>query len=272
MDRPSDCDHLFTGEGEGCEEPFEHDGTTRQGRGRKRHVVRARMHAECSGDSAPRESVLPRLDIQSGVDRPRSPIAPLCIVVPVSGIAVISVLHDCAPKIHREAFATLGTSLGKPCRVPKGPFPGVVYSSVDRAPGTLLEKASVRDRGCLGFSRMPPECARTCRCDSVMNSAAVPAPVASGLVVCLLFRSPSRSHLVDPAFFCHSCLHARMFVSDCRVTNSNPGFGQGFSCRKPVGPKRGADKIGLLSPIEARFPSFLVFSYVHEIGIVLSFP
>ncbi|PKI54255.1 hypothetical protein CRG98_025352, partial [Punica granatum] len=29
MDRPSDRDHLFTGEGEGCEEPFERDGTTR---------------------------------------------------------------------------------------------------------------------------------------------------------------------------------------------------------------------------------------------------
>ncbi|OWM65106.1 hypothetical protein CDL15_Pgr002266 [Punica granatum] len=29
VDRPSDRDHLFTGEGEGCEEPFERDGTTR---------------------------------------------------------------------------------------------------------------------------------------------------------------------------------------------------------------------------------------------------
>ncbi|PKI78400.1 hypothetical protein CRG98_001221 [Punica granatum] len=26
-----------------------------------------------------------------------------------------------------------------------------------------------------------------------------------------------------------------MFASNCRVMNSNPGFGRGFSCRKPVG-------------------------------------
>ncbi|PKI51570.1 hypothetical protein CRG98_028032 [Punica granatum] len=42
VDQPSDRDHLFTGEGEGCEEPFELDGTTRQSRGKKRHVVEAR--------------------------------------------------------------------------------------------------------------------------------------------------------------------------------------------------------------------------------------
>ncbi|PKI61313.1 hypothetical protein CRG98_018304 [Punica granatum] len=39
VDRPSDHDHLFTGEGEGCEEPLERDGTTRQIRERKWHVV-----------------------------------------------------------------------------------------------------------------------------------------------------------------------------------------------------------------------------------------
>ncbi|OWM74513.1 hypothetical protein CDL15_Pgr005092 [Punica granatum] len=38
VDRPSDRDHLFTGEGEGCEEPLEHDGTTRQSRGAKWHA------------------------------------------------------------------------------------------------------------------------------------------------------------------------------------------------------------------------------------------
>ncbi|OWM77180.1 hypothetical protein CDL15_Pgr027118 [Punica granatum] len=38
VDRPSDRDHLFTGEGEGGEEPFERDGTTRRSRGRKWHV------------------------------------------------------------------------------------------------------------------------------------------------------------------------------------------------------------------------------------------
>ncbi|OWM77068.1 hypothetical protein CDL15_Pgr002592 [Punica granatum] len=40
VNRPSDHDHLFTGEGEGCEEPFERDGTTRRSRGEKWHVGR----------------------------------------------------------------------------------------------------------------------------------------------------------------------------------------------------------------------------------------
>ncbi|PKI68878.1 hypothetical protein CRG98_010733 [Punica granatum] len=37
--RFSDRDHLFTGESEGYEEPFERDGTTRRSRGKKWHVV-----------------------------------------------------------------------------------------------------------------------------------------------------------------------------------------------------------------------------------------
>ncbi|PKI47269.1 hypothetical protein CRG98_032340 [Punica granatum] len=41
-------------------------------------------------------------------------------VLRCSGIAVISAFCECAPKIRREAFATTGTFLGKPCRVPKG--------------------------------------------------------------------------------------------------------------------------------------------------------
>ncbi|OWM72681.1 hypothetical protein CDL15_Pgr009138 [Punica granatum] len=40
----SDRDHLFTGESEGYEGPVERGGTTRQSRGRKWHVVEARMH------------------------------------------------------------------------------------------------------------------------------------------------------------------------------------------------------------------------------------
>ncbi|PKI61999.1 hypothetical protein CRG98_017608 [Punica granatum] len=38
----SDRDHLFTGESEGCEEPLERDGTTRQSRGKKWQVVGVR--------------------------------------------------------------------------------------------------------------------------------------------------------------------------------------------------------------------------------------
>ncbi|PKI48247.1 hypothetical protein CRG98_031362 [Punica granatum] len=50
VDRPSDRDHLFTREGEGCEEPFERDGTTLRSRGRKWHAWLARCAArEISG-------------------------------------------------------------------------------------------------------------------------------------------------------------------------------------------------------------------------------
>ncbi|PKI42565.1 hypothetical protein CRG98_037045 [Punica granatum] len=42
----------------------------------------------------------------------------------------------------------------------------------------------------------------------------------------------------NPAFSGHSWLHARMFASNCWVMNSNPGFGRGFSCGKPVGQNR----------------------------------
>ncbi|PKI68508.1 hypothetical protein CRG98_011104 [Punica granatum] len=50
MDRLSDRDHLFTGESEGREEPFERDGTTRRSRGKKWHVVESgRVVAEKPG-------------------------------------------------------------------------------------------------------------------------------------------------------------------------------------------------------------------------------
>ncbi|PKI62779.1 hypothetical protein CRG98_016822 [Punica granatum] len=42
VDRPSDRDHFFTGEGEGREEPLEWDGTTRQSRGAKWYAWKAR--------------------------------------------------------------------------------------------------------------------------------------------------------------------------------------------------------------------------------------
>ncbi|OWM63176.1 hypothetical protein CDL15_Pgr009401 [Punica granatum] len=42
VDRPSDRDHFFTGEGEGREEPLECDGTTRRSREAKWHAWKAR--------------------------------------------------------------------------------------------------------------------------------------------------------------------------------------------------------------------------------------
>ncbi|PKI54304.1 hypothetical protein CRG98_025295 [Punica granatum] len=43
VERPSDRDHLFTGESVGCEGPFERDGTTRRSHGKKWHVVEVRV-------------------------------------------------------------------------------------------------------------------------------------------------------------------------------------------------------------------------------------
>ncbi|PKI61990.1 hypothetical protein CRG98_017622 [Punica granatum] len=64
-----------------------------------------------------------------------------------SGTAVISVFHECAPKVRREAFVTTETSLGKPRRVLKGPFSGAVYSSVDRAPPEPRQKRRLEPVG-----------------------------------------------------------------------------------------------------------------------------
>ncbi|PKI44912.1 hypothetical protein CRG98_034694 [Punica granatum] len=64
-----------------------------------------------------------------------------------SGIVVISVFRGRAPKARWEMFMTTETSIGKPSRVPEGPFWGAVCLSVERAPGALSEKASMRDRG-----------------------------------------------------------------------------------------------------------------------------
>ncbi|PKI57284.1 hypothetical protein CRG98_022323 [Punica granatum] len=114
VDRPSDRDHLFTGEGEGCEEPFERDGTTRQGRGAKRHAWRSGVHSvTVSGpDSSCGQNAM--MEASNGKTKPGNGLRGC------SGIAVISAFCECALKIHREAFATIETSLGKPCRVPKG--------------------------------------------------------------------------------------------------------------------------------------------------------
>ncbi|OWM76889.1 hypothetical protein CDL15_Pgr028125 [Punica granatum] len=85
-----------------------------------------------------------------------------------------------------------------------------------------------------------------------MNSAVVPAPVALGLVVCLLFRSPSHAHLVDPAFSCHSCPRARMFAPDCRVMNSNRALAGNSRVGSRWG-QNGVLTIGyLLAPIDLR--------------------
>ncbi|PKI58537.1 hypothetical protein CRG98_021069 [Punica granatum] len=104
VDWPSDSDHLFTGEGEGCEEPFERDGTTRRSRGRKWHVGRSPVRA-ARGLGTRMYSRLER--------GARGSL--LC-----SGIVVISVFRGSAPKARRETFLTTETFLGKPSRVSEG--------------------------------------------------------------------------------------------------------------------------------------------------------
>ncbi|PKI56473.1 hypothetical protein CRG98_023111 [Punica granatum] len=103
----SDRDHLFTGESEGnLNEP---------------NITILRVN-ECSGDLAPREPVLPRLDDQGEVVRPRCSIAPACIVSSASCFpnaprrsetAMVLVCQEGAPKTCREAFVTIETSLGR---------------------------------------------------------------------------------------------------------------------------------------------------------------
>ncbi|PKI70278.1 hypothetical protein CRG98_009355 [Punica granatum] len=136
-----------------------------------------------------------------------------------SEIVVISVFRGSAPKARRETFVTTETSLGKSSRVPKGhlklvprpwwslgvcrPVLGAVYLSVERAPGALSEKASVRDRGVLAHVAYPGNASGrvvghfgterdfwspilgTFRCfgDLMMNSATVPAPSFWGCLV-----------------------------------------------------------------------------------------
>ncbi|PKI65842.1 hypothetical protein CRG98_013746 [Punica granatum] len=118
------------------------------------------------------------------------------------------------------------------------PFPGAVYLSVDREPRSPVRKG-VRESS--GVSRIKQD-ASEMRPDvpfatlaprgifrvphwasfdaSVMNSATVPAIVASGPVVCLLFRLPSRALLVDPAvllLFMILCPHIRLRFSDLEL-------------------------------------------------------
>ncbi|PKI59969.1 hypothetical protein CRG98_019636 [Punica granatum] len=83
--------------------------------------------------------------------RPRDLRPGLCQCFPnvsrCSGIVVISVCPEYAPKIRREASVTTETFLGKPCKAPKDLFPGAVYLSVDRVPPEPCQKkASTRVR------------------------------------------------------------------------------------------------------------------------------
>ncbi|PKI60860.1 hypothetical protein CRG98_018733 [Punica granatum] len=96
VDRPSDRDHLFMRKGEGCEEPFEQDGMTRRDTKKSRE------------DS--------RVSTRAASNRARTRV----VTRKHSGIAVISVCHEHAPKAHREAFVATETSFGRPSRVLKG--------------------------------------------------------------------------------------------------------------------------------------------------------
>ncbi|PKI61979.1 hypothetical protein CRG98_017611 [Punica granatum] len=120
---------------------------------------------ECSDDSAPREPVLSRLGIQSGINRPRSPIAPLCIVVLVS-VGFLSCagllarrpspktvnwrrprdsragLSRCSSNVSRRS-GTVVISVFHDC-APKARFPVSFTCQWVGPPGAQSEKASVR--------------------------------------------------------------------------------------------------------------------------------
>ncbi|PKI33794.1 hypothetical protein CRG98_045815, partial [Punica granatum] len=113
------------------------------------------------------------------------------------------------------------------------PFRGAVCLSVERAPGALLENASVRDRGVPAHVAGPGNAPGrvvghfgiegdfwspilgTFRCfgDSMMNSATVSAPLFLGFFVCKFFRLLSSAFLMDPAlllWFMTLCPHVRL--------------------------------------------------------------
>ncbi|PKI38381.1 hypothetical protein CRG98_041226 [Punica granatum] len=96
-----------------------------------------------------------------------------------SGIVVIFVFRGRAPKALRETFVTIGTSLGKPSRVPEGhlrfvprpwwslgacrPVSGCRLLVSGSGPGSSVRKG-VRERsGCPGSCGLPWKCIRTCR-------------------------------------------------------------------------------------------------------------
>ncbi|OWM74508.1 hypothetical protein CDL15_Pgr026343 [Punica granatum] len=105
-------------------------------------------------------------------------------VLRCSGIAVIFVLHECALKIRREAFATTETSLGKPYRVPKGhlklvprprwslgacrPVSGCRLLSSGSGPGSPIRKGVCKR---LGVSRLKQDASGTCSDVSLVTLA-----------------------------------------------------------------------------------------------------
>ncbi|OWM66814.1 hypothetical protein CDL15_Pgr027002 [Punica granatum] len=91
------------------------------------------------------------------------------------GIVAISVFRECTPKIHREAFATTETSLGEPCRVPKGRL-----------------KLVPRPRWSLGACRPVLECRL------LVGGAGLGSPVRKGIRERLEASRLKRTLRVDP--------------------------------------------------------------------------
>ncbi|PKI40908.1 hypothetical protein CRG98_038706 [Punica granatum] len=189
VDRPSDRDHLFTREGEGCEEPFERDGTTLRSRGRKWHVesrvgwlpeYRMVFRRFWLVSALARGGT--RLGCGLKVERilERSWLERECsgIIVRCSEIAVVSAFRGNTPKARREALVTTETYFGRSSRAPEGclklvPRPWwslgacrpvlrgrLLVSGAN--PGSSVRKGVLGGSGCPGLSRMSRKCARTC--------------------------------------------------------------------------------------------------------------
>ncbi|PKI48755.1 hypothetical protein CRG98_030856 [Punica granatum] len=141
------------------------------------------------------------------------------LVVRCSGIVVIFVLRGRAPKARRETFMTTETSFGKPSRVPEG------HLKLVPRPWWSLGAC----RAVLGGRLLVSGAGPGSSCHSASSVVfGIPCPF---VLLTTLFRLSQWTVL----FSYGSGPRAHLFVSDCRVMNSVPGFGRESSCGKPVG-------------------------------------
>ncbi|PKI71112.1 hypothetical protein CRG98_008480 [Punica granatum] len=146
---------------------------------------------------------------ESLVHRPR----PKTISRRRSETAVVSVCQERAPKIYREAFVTVETSLGSPAcfRV------SFAHSWIGR-PGSPVKKASANVRECPGLSRRLLKRARRHHWSFWFQEGFLKSHIGNLLMLRL-------------------CPYVRAFAPGCQVMSSSPSLGHTFSSLEPVGQK-----------------------------------
>ncbi|PKI41315.1 hypothetical protein CRG98_038301 [Punica granatum] len=170
---------------------------------------------ERSGDSAPRESVLPVWTFGVEFSVPRC-----------SGIVVIPVFRGRAPKARRETFMTTETSLGKPSRVSEG------HLKLVPRPWWSLGACRPDLGGRLLVSGAGPG-------SSCHSASSVVFGIPCSFILLMVLLRLSRWTML---FSYCSWFRDRMFASDCRAMNSVPSFGRESSVGAG-GPKWGADSL-----------------------------